>query len=910
MRDFHSSAQANVTVSISDMRTHCQCSCSPTVPEPFKQSQCRCQCTYCQCFCSTNEVTDLVKQHCDTECCCTSPRTQELTEKQLDEMEERLRQRKKEMERKGVKEAVHKERYMRVQPTATEMPSQTSIRIRYCHSPQCTPNCSPKKICVTEHLRAVREEQCENENESNIRASGHVQQGRLFTKQADVLHRKRSVTFTPQLADLARVCRPPARHNSRVHKRRLQRHSKDPALSVHGHPDTEDQQPRGQGDQQRQTDQQLPRVGFHPQREQHTSPWQHQHRQRYSQQQQEEEEGDTDHQETQLSPQDRQLSPEGYQRSPQDRQLSPEGYQRSPQDRQRSPEGYQRSLQDRQLSPEGYQRSPQDRQLSPEGYQLSPQDYQCNNLSPHSPASPHGLPLRQSSHSRPHPASPVSLRQTPASQAPPQTGQDMATKGGLSSLLHRRLSQHQPAAPGDACLQQHSTVPQPRPRQGTDPAAKAQTVSQARKLGSVPPADGRAQAERQEVSRGQLQTQTQSRARDPRTVSRDDCSFNENAPNMRRRRASSSEDSGEGGGARGQLVSRYLDYQKEGSGLIYRHHPYTNHGAHQMAGDLEEGVVVVVGGMNPHLPHPEIPCRLMDLYDPGPNTWSLLGKLPEARHHHGCVMLDGYLYVIGGSLVRENDLSNMTEASRSCYRYDFGGDFWTAIAPLACTRMYHGVAALEGIIYAVGGETSDHCKDASENNCFLDSCEYYNPDTDEWGPIANIKDGTIGAAVIGFRGLVWVMGGFVEHNNGKIVLAAVECYDPRTNSWINMNPLPAPVCHAGVVQVMDTLFVVGGAGIADPYLPVVSSPLVLQYLEVDDAWVTIAALTTPRHDATCCTIGSRIYVLGGICSLTHEILADVECLDVATGQWDPDLPPLSSPAMGSACVLVSRANFN
>ena len=60
----------------------------------------------------------------------------------------------------------------------------------------------------------------------------------------------------------------------------------------------------------------------------------------------------------------------------------------------------------------------------------------------------------------------------------------------------------------------------------------------------------------------------------------------------------------------------------------------------------------------------------------------------------------------GGSLVDDDDPTNMALATNSCYRYDFGGNFWTAIAPMRCARMYHSVAVLEGVIYAMGGESS------------------------------------------------------------------------------------------------------------------------------------------------------------------------------------------------------------
>jgi hypothetical protein len=61
----------------------------------------------------------------------------------------------------------------------------------------------------------------------------------------------------------------------------------------------------------------------------------------------------------------------------------------------------------------------------------------------------------------------------------------------------------------------------------------------------------------------------------------------------------------------------------------------------------EDALILVVGGIDPKQMHAEVPAQLVQSFDPLANEWSLLTKLPDPRHHHGCVMLDGYLYVIG-----------------------------------------------------------------------------------------------------------------------------------------------------------------------------------------------------------------------------------------------------------------------
>lgn len=44
-----------------------------------------------------------------------------------------------------------------------------------------------------------------------------------------------------------------------------------------------------------------------------------------------------------------------------------------------------------------------------------------------------------------------------------------------------------------------------------------------------------------------------------------------------------------------------------------------------------------------------------------------------------------------------------------------------------------------------------------------------------------MTEAKIGMATAGYHGLLYVVGGFYESMNDKIVLDTVECYNPRTN---------------------------------------------------------------------------------------------------------------------------------
>lgn len=60
-----------------------------------------------------------------------------------------------------------------------------------------------------------------------------------------------------------------------------------------------------------------------------------------------------------------------------------------------------------------------------------------------------------------------------------------------------------------------------------------------------------------------------------------------------------------------------------------------------------------------------------------------------------------------------------------------------------------------------------------------------------------------GVSVATVNGLIYIMGG---HSSGKSTRAPktldiVECYDARTNSWIDMGKMPISRCEAAVAVI-------------------------------------------------------------------------------------------------------------
>ncbi|XP_067684796.1 kelch-like protein 28 [Haliotis asinina] len=308
-------------------------------------------------------------------------------------------------------------------------------------------------------------------------------------------------------------------------------------------------------------------------------------------------------------------------------------------------------------------------------------------------------------------------------------------------------------------------------------------------------------------------------------------------------------------------------------------------------------LMIASGGIDPFRSvDGDVPCRLVEEYNPYTNTWGLLTRLPDARHHHGSAVLDDQVYVIGGSLVESSDPGDLANPTNICYRYDPHGNFWTRVASMYHMRMYHSVAVLGGVLYAIGGQ--------NEFGESLPFVEFYNPDTDTWGEVSAMTEAKIGAAAAGHRGLVYVVGGFLETENEKVVLGTVECYDPRKNRWLCKNPLPGPRCHAGLVEVKDTLFLVGGSTFYDDSDAITSLDAILRLDDDHDRWDRVQILRVPRHDAGVTAIGNQIYIVGGVTSSDNHALADVEVFDVETCDWLEGTDWLTHAALGISCCTL------
>lgn len=134
-------------------------------------------------------------------------------------------------------------------------------------------------------------------------------------------------------------------------------------------------------------------------------------------------------------------------------------------------------------------------------------------------------------------------------------------------------------------------------------------------------------------------------------------------------------------------------------------------------------------------------------------------------------------------------------------------------------------------------------------------------------------------AVTSANGKLYVLGGL----SGTKVVVNVEEYDPLTNQWRFVAPLPEPLHHTAAASIGHSIYVVGG------FATLAFDPVSTVYrYDIDaDRWTRVADLPSPRGALAAVAINGKIYAVGGVPG-GHALTV----YDPATNQWRalPDMP--------------------
>jgi N-acetylneuraminic acid mutarotase len=302
---------------------------------------------------------------------------------------------------------------------------------------------------------------------------------------------------------------------------------------------------------------------------------------------------------------------------------------------------------------------------------------------------------------------------------------------------------------------------------------------------------------------------------------------------------------------------------------------------------------------------------------------TLLAQMPTSPYKKGApfpepdeelygVPANGKMYVIGGW--------GDGKARGVTYEYDPATDVWTKKSPMPHPAHHAALTAVNGKIYAFGGFV------APANNAIplgaawepiADAWEF-NPATDSWKPLAPLpgKRGSAIAAEVG--GKIYVIGGATTVEGSKDpfftafgparVLATNDVYDPATNTWESRNPMSVPRNHAFSGVVDGKIYVIGGRTGQAFILSATNTDVVEEYNPASNMWsIPKERMPTARSGGASGTDGRRIYVAGGEVTTTELVGAfrAVEAYEPATNSW-MTLPSMPMPRHGVAGAVIGN----
>ena len=215
---------------------------------------------------------------------------------------------------------------------------------------------------------------------------------------------------------------------------------------------------------------------------------------------------------------------------------------------------------------------------------------------------------------------------------------------------------------------------------------------------------------------------------------------------------------------------------------------------------------------------------------------------------------------------------------------------WADLAPLAGgPRQETAVVALNGEIVVIGG--------FDENGTIGTDVEAYNPTTNTWRSLAPLPVAAHHPNAVAFNGRIYLLGFLTGRFFNEDARSFV--YDPATNAWTPRASLPNGRARGSsvVVVVNDQIYVAGGLRLQ------LAVPDFDRYDPATDTWQALPPLPRGMDHGMGGAIGQRVYVAGGrrVRIATHT--DELNVYDVNTAMWTtgPSMP--TSRGGGAGAVL-------
>ena len=282
--------------------------------------------------------------------------------------------------------------------------------------------------------------------------------------------------------------------------------------------------------------------------------------------------------------------------------------------------------------------------------------------------------------------------------------------------------------------------------------------------------------------------------------------------------------------------------------------------------------------------------------------WAKLATFPEPAQEIVGTAMNGKVYVLGGLPIGNNE-----KPKGLVWEYDTATDKWTKKKPMPLPGHHLAVTTYRGKVYVFGGGAQ--VVSGGPNWVPINNSWEYDPAADTWKALAPMPTARGAAVAAELGGKIYVIGGASVHPGQKIVglsanvphraLGTNEVYDPETNTWKTLSPMPTSRNHAAVGVANGKIYVLGGR-LGAVFVNASATDVVEEYDPATDSWgFAKARMPMARSGTAYGSFGGKIYVAGGE-YLDNQVVGtyrNFEVFDPIANQWS-ELAPLPIPRHG------------
>jgi N-acetylneuraminic acid mutarotase len=172
--------------------------------------------------------------------------------------------------------------------------------------------------------------------------------------------------------------------------------------------------------------------------------------------------------------------------------------------------------------------------------------------------------------------------------------------------------------------------------------------------------------------------------------------------------------------------------------------------------------------------------------------WVRRAPMPNSHYHVQAAVVNGEIYVI---------------ESNYNYLYNPSTDSWVSKTPMPTIRSNPAITTYQNKIYLIGGGQGI---DPYLTTYQTGANEMYDPATDTWTSKISMAMGYGNLQAVTVNGMIYVMGGTTAKQQIMNIFGVNELYNPTTNSWQSLTPMPIPVYHFSMVAIGDKIYLMGG----------------------------------------------------------------------------------------------------